>query len=539
MNNPTPAMSGTGPAQNASQSSAAAQLSRYRSHTAEPLRSFGRELAALPDELFDHRHLAYHCASPAFTRNRFASTIAPWLDRFDSHLTKRLENCLEHEAFSCLARAAVGTQLRRATTLHLEECEAVAETEGVMVRVAPDCYELLTTPQAARTTDELNVADTDDTWPKTHPGARARLAPDQKHWVRMGEGVASVYAKNPDGGWCTPTRLHHEDRVYSATWSPSGQQLFTLSTRQIKVWSRCPQNLWKEVLTWPIPIQRNSETCCYFSPDCRTLMLESISAGAKCLDFCWQREDGRWTLQDCHDRLHSLLSEIVFSQDSCTVAALSSQNLQSRRCCWILDQVFIWSRTHQGGWQREGVLAENPQIWFTTEERERQMTLAFTPEDSYLVALANNQSLPDKLVVSQDPDELVTEGLSIRALALNIHRQLAVGYTLALPDDDSYNPPVRTCVEIWNFSCQPWQRQARLTIEKGKCADHYPPYADSDADITPATCGLLSSLTFSPDGRFLAAKDICGRVQAWCLVPPAVSPSDAGMHAMCEQDSTE
>ena len=535
MNNPAPAMSGTGPAQNASQSCAAAQLSWPRSHAAEPLRSFGRELAALPDELFDHRHLAYHCASPAFTRNRFASTIAPWLDRFDSHLTKRLENCLEHEAFSCLARAAVGTQLRRATTLHLEECEAVAETEGVMVRVAPECHELLTTPQAARTTDELNVADTDDTWPKTHPDARARLAPDQKHWVRMGEGVASVYAKNPDGGWCTPTHLHHEDRVYSATWSPSGQQLFTLSTRQIKVWSRCSQNLWKEVLTSAVPTQKDTQPFCHFSPDYRTLVLKSIYD----LHVWCQSEDGRWTPQGPLDSPDSWMSKVVFSQDSCTMATLSSRNMESRRFCWILDQVFIWSRTHQGDWQREGVLAENPQIWFTTEERERQMTLAFTPEDSYLVALANNQALPDKLVVSQDPDELVTEGLSIRALALNIHRQLAVGYTLALPDDDPYKPPVRTCVEIWNFSCQPWQRQARLTIEKGKCADHYPPYANSDADITPATCGLLSSLTFSPDGRFLAAKDICGRVQAWCLVPPAVSPADEGMRAMSEQDASQ
>ena len=81
-------------------------------------------------------------------------------------------------------------------------------------------------------------------------------------------------------------------------------------------------------------------------------------------------------------------------------------------------------------------------------------------------------------------------------------------------------------MEVWNLASQPWKLQAQLTIVKDKCREHALVEDDEEqGEHEEEHCHLLDTLTFSPDGRFLAATDICDRVQAWCLVPfPAQPP---------------
>ncbi len=450
---------------------------------AEVPRPFGRELTALPDELFDHDHLISRCQAQAFTQDRFATSIAPWLDRFDSRLTKLLENCYEHEAFPCLARAAVGTQLCKAGTLQLEECEAIAENTGVMVCVAPGCYELLS-PQTAPNSDELCVdIHQEDMHAATPHQNKGCLGSDQQHFVRIGEQTASLHERRPDGIWREVLCLEHEEPVRFAEWSSSGQQLLTLSDTEAKVWSKSPDNQW-HALSIRIQPGHSVKACTCFSPDGRTFLLQSNTV----IHAWWHAEDNGWTPSRSLDMPDILVNQIAFSLDGRNMAMRAFDSEPSPA------HVLIWSRTPQGDWQNEGRLVVNSR------------------RDSLI-------ALPGNLAHTGAAEEVDgNPGLAIKLLALSIHRQLAVSYKMRLPTDDPLDPPQRMCIDVWDLSGQHWKRQAQLMEVKQPCDQHF--LCDQEE-----SCGLLENLFFSPDGRFLVAKDICGRVQAWCLVPPAVRSS--------------
>ena len=351
---------------------------------ADASQAFGRELKALPDELFDHHHLISRCQAPAFTQDRFAATIAPWLDKFDAQLTKLLERCYEQEAFSCLARAAVGTQLCKATRLQLAECEAIAEMGGVMVRESPGRYELLA-PATTPNSEELHVASEGE--PPGGHRAKGRLAPDQKSFVRIRKTGANVYRQCPDGsGWCAEARLDHADRIYFAHWSPDSQQLFTLSTSAAKVWARGPDNRWKAVIT-TAPARQATAFCSHFSPDSRTFLLHH-NAGT---DVWWRNEDGSWTPDRLLDRPATPVTEMTFSQDSCTMAVLSPESRQD------LARILIWSRTQQGEWQKQGSLAVCPQPGPCPRAGLEPAAQISSPHSRFLIALPGNQTLPDQI----------------------------------------------------------------------------------------------------------------------------------------------
>ncbi|MCY4472413.1 MAG: WD40 repeat domain-containing protein [Kistimonas sp.] len=470
---------------------------------AEVPRPFGRELTALPEELFDHLHLTPGCTAPAFTQDRFAATIAPWLDRFDSQLTQRLKHYYAHEAFPCIACAVVGTQLRKAAALHLEECETITEQGGVMVRVLPECYEFWASEVSADTpdTDKLYVESKAEDLGQVPRRAKGRLAPDQKHFVRISETTASIYEQNADGIWCAPTRLDHEKPIRFAQWIPRGPQLLTLSARQTKIWSRCPDNHW-QATSIPVPLLHCAGVCPLFTPDCRTCILGSDNG----IHVWWHCEDGRWTPTNFQHNLQA--SRIWFSQDSCQMATLVRETRED------LTHLRIWSRTQQGEWNHEGALVTNYRTSCRTQAH-KQVTAALNPQSYHLIAVPGHQALPGK------PRGLAMEYINIRAVAFSIHGHLAVGYSLTLSTDAQSCFPWRTCVELWGISSQPWKKQAQLTTIKELCCTH----ADFEKN---EPCGLLESLFFSPDGRFLVAKDVCERVQAWCLVPPAVQSFDAG-----------
>ncbi|MCY4472867.1 MAG: WD40 repeat domain-containing protein [Kistimonas sp.] len=496
MSSPRLPMPATGPAPSASQSSTAMPSPRSESRELPAGRPFGRELTALPDELFDHDHLVSRCQAQAFTQDRFVTSIAPWLNRFDSHLTKLLENCYEHEAFPCLARAAVGTQLCKAGTLQLEECEAIAEKTGVMVCVAPGCYELLS-PQTAPNSDELCVdIHQEDMHAAAPHQSKGCLGSDQKHFVRLGEQTASLHEQRPDGIWCEVLRLEHENPVLLAEWSPSGQQLLTLSDTEAKVWSKAPDNQWRALITRAQP-GRSIDTCTCFSPDDRTFLLQSNAV----IHVWWRADDNGWTPSRFLNMPDTLVNQIAFSLDGRTMAMRAFDSQRSPA------QVLIWSRTPQGDWQNEGRLVVNSR-------------------SDALIALPGNLAHAGKI---EEVD--CNRWLAIKLLALSIHRQLAVGYEMRLPTDDPLVPPQRACVDVWDLSSQHWKRQAQHMEVKQKCCEHF--FFDREEP-----CGLLENLFFSPDGRFLVAKDICGRVQAWCLVPPAARSSNTETHAENKQDAT-
>jgi len=454
------------PAPYAAHNPTAVPASQPRGH--QP--AFGRELDALPDELFDRRHLAFKCDARVFGKSRFAAVIAPWLNRFTPRLTQALKDCYDYEPFRYLARTAVGTQLRAAKTLLLEECETIGNKDGVMVRVSPGRYELLA-PTTSSHTDESHVDNCAEGWGTVPRRARGCLAPDQKYFVRVCRQTALVHKQQPDGSWHEEARLHHDgEPVCVAEWSPGGQQLVTLSDKKLKVWCKSGDSLWEAVITRTLPDSPNGTLGTLFSPDERTFLLHSKATG---VHAWWCREDGCWTTSDSWDLSGSHVNQIVFSPDSEKMAMLWVDHRRS------LDRVFIWIRTAAGSWQQEGTLAMNAQ------------------RDA-LFALAGAQSLPGD-----------AQGMGIQALAFNTHGQLAVGYTLESPDPSQQD----TFIEVWNLASQRWNKQAQLMTVAGQCWTH----AGCDEDMA---CGRLNNLVFSPDGLFLVAEDICGRVQGWCLVAP-------------------
>ncbi|MCY4472287.1 MAG: hypothetical protein OXC07_05620 [Kistimonas sp.] len=463
-------------------------------------RPAGQHLAAAPEE----RRSQPSAPRPSpwdsrpFSRDRFTTIIAPWMNRFDSSKTKELQGCSDPDIFPQLLYKTLGEQLRQTSRLRLEPCKAFLQPAGLLVSTAPNHYERLELPAVA--------PDARSGFPAfCQQGLKSDtlyIAPDQKRFVELCEENALIYEALPDGSFHQTARCHAGQPVNSAQWSPCSQYLRTRTYDYISLWSRSDSGDWKEVIR---------ETCEYhgrqtvFSPDSRSFMLftESMFMGDTSVHAVnwWCQPDGSWTREpvqlnppeDDAGEYSYELPGIAFSPDSRTMA-LSLQP----------DYVQIWRRLEQGSWTQESVVP-----------------LDFPGDDPCSPPRTYG---PVRYCAVQD-------------MSFNAHGQLALASLVApryhdsnasleSDSDDSdtgaaepqqrheQQPRLRGFA-IWSPSSHGWKKQAQIVTEDGPCTRHQ------------AFVDRVMRVYFSPDGRCLAAENGCGAIQAWCLVPadPSTAPS--------------
>ncbi|MCY4473224.1 MAG: hypothetical protein OXC07_10490 [Kistimonas sp.] len=469
--------------------------------THEPDRMAGRGLAVLPDDVFHHhilprltprdwmscrltnqhlcriassqlinpfspkRHQTLSCDSPAFSRDTFTTTLAPWLDRFNAGQTAALTPWLDHEAFPWLVSGALGTQLRKAPTLCLEEREFSVQREGVQVRVESEQYELHAFPTLSDT--RYRKDEEVQQGPRPQP-EEISLAPNRQHMIKVQRSSALVARElQQDGSWHDTAELHHEGILYFARWSPCSQLLATVSSRATKVWARREDHLWEEVITGR---HRCSSTRLAFSPDSRTFVYINADLRTHCW---WCNQDGSWVPVSLHEQPKVFVRFLAFSADSRKLGLVSATSVQ------------ICRFSTEDGWQQEGIVSMN------TEGRQTRV-----------------------LADGQDPPSTPGCPCSCEGVAFNRYGQMAVAYRLGPPWKPHHKDAVRrTCFEIWDLSSFPWKKQAEVVNETGRCERHA-------SDKYPICDGSgVDKLFFSEDGRFLITRDDCKRVKAWCLVP--------------------
>ncbi|MCY4473670.1 MAG: F-box/WD40 repeat-containing protein, partial [Kistimonas sp.] len=458
--------------------------------THEPDRMAERGLAALPDDVLHHhilprltprdwmscrltnwnlcrlassllinpvslkRHQRLSCDSPAFSRDKFTSALAPWLDRFNAGQTAALTPWLDHEAFPWLVSGALGTQLCKAPALYLEEREVSVQREGVQVREESGQYEL-------HAFSTLTVSDTDrrgvDKGAVVQLPAGARLqeislAPNRQRLLKVQMSSALVACElQQDGSWHDTAELLYEGSFYSAHWSPCSQLLATVSSLATKVWAGREDHLWEAVIT-------GRHSCCLthlaFSPDSRTVVYINADLSTHCW---WCNQDGSWVPVPFHWQPKVFVRFLAFSADSRKLALVSATSIQI--CCF----------SPEDGWQQKGIVLLN------TEGRQTRV-------------LADGQDLPR------------TPGFpcSCQRVAFNRYGQMAVAYRLGRPWQPTQKRTVRrTCFEIWNFSSFPGKKQAKIVDETGCCERH------SSDKYPRCGGGGVDKLFFSEDGRFL------------------------------------
>ncbi|MCY4473668.1 MAG: WD40 repeat domain-containing protein [Kistimonas sp.] len=429
----------------------------------------GRELTSAPGESLlpplSRRHKAEDCNSQPFSCARFNASIAPWLDRFDPDQTKALERCTDLETFPTLVRTAVGTQLRQAARLHLEERECFMQPGGVTTCVGPGRYELFEYC-VERNSNSLYVRNDDEDWAEGASRARGCSSPDQSRLVTIWQEHAFIHRAGEDGSWNQVAQSCHGEPVHCAQWSPCSQFLVTQSEETIKVWSERHADHWEQVISQPC---NRFTHFTGFSPDSRTFVVDTRG-----IHSWWRQEDGSWTAAPSLT-LSGMMSHIAFSKDSRKLAL---------SLCGDIG-VKIFSRSLQGGWTPDGELVPDPQPGHPSDLSERHAS---------------------------------TKAGRVEGMAFNIHGQLAVGrdITRLEKDDDSQLDAndSHMSLALWDLSSSPWKQQSRIVASAKTCAKHdWMQWGGS------TSCGGLSHLFFSADGRFLIAEDDCKRVKAWCLVP--------------------
>jgi len=409
------------------------------------------------------------CNSQPFSRYRFNSTIAPWLNKFAPRQTAELEHCTDLKTFPALACAMVGEQLRQAPALRLEERPCFRHPAGVLACVGPGCYELF---DAARTpiSDSLDVQNDDESWGKVSSRTRGCLSPDQNCLVSICQERAFIHARRQDGSWFEQAQCYHGEPLDRAQWSPCSQYLIIQSRQTVSVWSERHADHWEQVISQPC---NRFTDLTVFSPDSRTFIVDTGD-----IHGWWRQEDGSWTAAPSL-ALTGMVTHIAFSKDSQKLALSLSADIDIK----------IFSRSPQGGWTPDGVLGPDPQHSHPSE-------------------------LPDRHTSAE------AEAGDVKGMAFNIHGQLAVGRELRLLDQEKADRrDSHISLALWDLSSHPWEQQSRIVIASRSCAQH-----DWMQMGGTTSCGGLSELFFSADGRFLIAEDDCKRVKAWCLVPDLPHP---------------